>query len=215
MLDDADRRATAVMAEQDAYSAEHRSGMPITMARRLALHKYIADEFREADLYTRRTAPGTGSVPRGQDLSAHPRQRTCPSALALRWRSSSFRRSCRSLRSAFGGIAVASRPSQKVGCAFNNDEVALVDCVGRLGAACAPRMQQAGRCGREQRESAGRACQPRSASSRRGAGRAARPVRCRAVLTLAGRAPLCTDRTAAGTKSRLARRGLTLDPGSK
>src|SRR5258708_12093017 len=56
MLDDADRRATAVMEEQDAYSAEHRGGMSITMARRLALHKYIADEFREADLYTRRTA---------------------------------------------------------------------------------------------------------------------------------------------------------------
>ena len=55
MLDDADRRATEVMEEQDAYSAEHRGGMPITMARRLALHKYIADEFREADLYTRRT----------------------------------------------------------------------------------------------------------------------------------------------------------------
>ena len=48
MLDDADRRATAVMEEQDAYSAEHRGGMPITMGRRLALHKYIADEFREA-----------------------------------------------------------------------------------------------------------------------------------------------------------------------
>jgi len=41
MLDDADRRANGVMAEQDAYSAEHRGGMPITMARRLALHKYI------------------------------------------------------------------------------------------------------------------------------------------------------------------------------
>ena len=56
MLDDADRRATAVMEEQDVYSVEHRSGMPITMARRLTLHKYIADEFREADLHTRRTA---------------------------------------------------------------------------------------------------------------------------------------------------------------
>jgi hypothetical protein len=55
MLDDADRRATA-MEEQDAYSAEQRGSMPITMAWRLALHKYIADEFREADLHTRRTA---------------------------------------------------------------------------------------------------------------------------------------------------------------